>query len=133
MLDRNQNSFVIFSSHNLLNAMSAMALTAIPFKVLLGSYKGEQEQSFMTGLEHLPAIESAGIIKGQESILILEAETPKGRPAYLRYVDGSAQDDVSLGYFIAVPQSEAIKADGWTFDPVSGEYFTTRQEESAAA
>jgi len=96
----------------------------IGFKPLLGSYKGKTEQSYITNYENLSHLFAIGVLKGQESILVLgPCNSLDGRPASLMYLnpEGNAlikrQD---LGLFRSVSKTAAMAQDGWTYDPSNG-------------
>ena len=110
--------------------------TGLRFKSLLGSYKGQQERSFLVSLEDFyEHIERSEWIKDQESVLILE---PRRKPdgtvlkthnapidAFLYYTDGRPDGDIwePLGEFIETHQARAQQQEGWTYDPMFGTWF----------
>ena len=105
-------SYIIFSTHN------SVALTGmnLELKPLMGSYKGTIEASWIINARHYDEIDNATILGEQESILILGPINGAGgtRPATLHYLDGRLPE--SLGYFIEVPEGEALASDAWTLD-----------------
>jgi hypothetical protein len=98
----------------------------LPFKELVGSYKGVTEASFIVPFSRLVDVVEAGWIVGEESVLILGS----------RYVDGVMRGDrvahlwfpstgetVNLGHFGQTTKAHALAQEAWTFDPTDGTYW----------
>ena len=65
---------MVFASNTAVHEVMYVLLNNnIPFKVMLGMYKGEREVSFTVPREHLETIVNLGLLDGQESILVLGA------------------------------------------------------------
>lgn len=91
-------------------------------KRVVGSYKGEKEQSYM-----LPA--SDFYVRGlpevcarheQESVLYLDGQ----RGAWLRFAPEYGESGQKyLGQWREVPEAVAASRDAWTYDPQSGRFY----------
>jgi len=87
----------------------------------LGSWKGEQEYSYIVSAAHVLPVFLMAKERNQESVLYLDNE----RSATLVY---GFQDDQELveepvGTLREVSEQEAMKHDGWTKRIDSGQYF----------
>ena len=107
--------------------MRLLSEAKVPFKVMLGSYKGEYETSFITPFQYLLQVIELGLLDEQECIMTLSNMQQNGkRLADLVYNvhDENGQPTVDgLGFF--GPINEEGLPDAWTFDPNSGLYFGT--------
>ena len=102
---------------------SYLQVRGVPHSVVIGSYKGATERSFLVvgqQFEEL-VLEVASMFK-QESIL----KSYSDRETFLKFLDTSKQDEVSIGKLMAVDESEAKGLDAWTFCPKLNRYFTTK-------
>lgn len=121
------NEFVVFAvqPHEPHTVMNFMADQGIPFQVLLGSYKGQLETSFIIPHIRLEAMAVSGYVDEQESILILGAVNQNGtRPARIRFLETG--EELDLGSLTRVTKEEALTNDGWTFNPMINSYFTIK-------
>lgn len=121
--------FSVFSSQstditNEMNNRSVLALLQdyqVPYKELLGSYKGVQEKSILVkGDTHKNLILELLELYNQESYLEL---TPFTRHAVLTYV--KTNESVDLGQFKPTTKDDALSRDAWTYDIDSGIYYIT--------
>lgn len=97
----------------------------LPFKSLHGSYEGKEEESFIVSEPDFVKHDVARWVQDEESILVLgAADSHSRRPATLRYIK-PPHPDIDLGLFKSVPRKVALKQSGWTYDPSTGEYYTT--------
>lgn len=131
-------SFVIFASQLFTLAVTGTLRRAdVPYKILQGFYKGEHETSYLISAEHFDEVDNAAILGRQESVLVLgpiervrfkispDGLTNDGaRPATLHFLDGSLP--VNLGYFVPCAKEDAEKADGFTLDNSTGQYYLCR-------
>lgn len=98
----------------------------IPYKSLMGSYKGQTETSFILPAASLPTIARHAWLNEQESILHLSMPRNKGggqfeRDATLIFMaDGHAE---SIGRFKQTGREKAMAQDAWTFCPLTGTYW----------
>lgn len=103
----------------------------IPFKQLIGCYRGAQEISFLIRNADFVAhfAEFDPWIKGQESIMLLseQAHHRTGqRTATLVYSRAAGNYKEELGLWTNVTREEALKQDAWTFDPAFDEYYIAK-------
>jgi hypothetical protein len=124
-------SFIIFSVGNdILRQQQFMhwaASQGISFKPLIGCYKGQTERSFICNANWLGDLRDW--LDGQESILHLGPLFRDGRGhgdrvAELEYLADGRRE--AIGAYGWAPRAEALRQDGWTYDPTLGEYFTCR-------
>ncbi len=89
---------------------------------MIGSYKGEQNPSYIIELTHKTQedVTSFARANNQESILYLDNE----RRATLVFSDGLI--NVPLGMFKAVPKTIALESDNWTLNPNTNQYYITQ-------
>jgi len=88
---------------------------------LVGSYKGEIETAWIMNVKRLPAIQAAGFLIEQESVLHL-LHNPRGaRIAWLEFVRSG--NKTALGHFVNVPEEQAKREQGWTFCPATHAYY----------
>ena len=100
--------------------------SGVPFKELVGSYKGVTEASFIVPQSELANIMHHGWVRGEESILLLGPRYRDGvmcgnRKAELFFP--ASGDIVGLGHFAETTKAYAMKQDAWTFDPSNGTYW----------
>lgn len=89
-------------------------------KPLIGSYKGEVENSYLAPINAWVNI--APWIMEEESVLLLGPKDKLGRRgASLLYVDSG--EEVKLGKFQSVSEEIAKTHEAWTYDPKQNEYF----------
>lgn len=127
----NSHEYVIFSIDNVsdvhalakflrhIDTQEHMGKMKGKMKLLTGSYKGAIEYSFMLRQEDFEAfVEFSGYIKDQESILVYNGNTDSATLIMLKdYMS------IDLGKLVAVDKALALKADAWTYDPITEEYF----------
>ena len=88
---------------------------------LVGMYKGDIEPAWIVNERRLPDLHAEGFLIEQESILML-GKNPRGaRNALLVFIGKS--DPVDLGHFVNVPETQALRADNWTFCPADKSYW----------
>lgn len=129
-ITRENARFLIFSAHPHFEPHAIMSLLVdneVAFKVMLGSYNGEREVSFLVPIEAYDLIDQAGFLYGQESILLLgepvQSEVGAGRMATVRLLETGSE--MQAGLFHAVDRSEALSPEvsGWTYDPFGSVYY----------
>lgn len=94
-------------------------------RILMGSYKGVMEQSFIcTEGDFNNHVSPMGFTTNQESVLRLY-ETSNGRTAPRSFADliYNSGDMDSLGEFKEVSRELAMTLDGWTYDPMMDTYY----------
>lgn len=101
------------------------------FKSLIGSYKGKTERSYIMRLADFEKSGAVQWTKAEESILVLRPRRKADGSLLLRhdapidailvYQDGREE---SIGVWANVPEYHAKKCDGWTYDPMFGEWYT---------
>jgi len=92
----------------------------ISIKELLGSYKGQQERSFIASIQDWAFIRSW--VLDEESVLLLGARDKLNRrKATLHYV--STEEEVDLGRFESTTEADALSREAWTYDPQQCTYF----------
>ena len=94
---------------------------------LRGRYTGADEPAFAATLWHMAVVQARGWLAGQETVLLVPPSgeawlrpasyTPMVRPA------GRGDRDTLLGAFKRVTAFEAMRADGYTFDPQENTYW----------
>lgn len=113
----------------------------VPFKSLLGQWKGHSEASFIVEDTSTNRLRLAYWLAGQEAVMCLgpayRLDQKTGlmtlfgnREAILDYLanDGyEVLDRKPVGYFSAVARATAMASEGWTFDPASGTHYTLVQ------
>lgn len=107
-----------YSSEDDIKALSNAGIElAVP---LMGSYKGNEERSYMLSMsDHGKALVVARE-HNQESILTRYSDGS----VYLYYLDTFEQE--YLGQFEAVSESEAKSQDSWTYRPDLDQYYIVR-------
>lgn len=94
-------------------------------RILMGSYKGVMEQSFIcTEGDFNNHVSPMGFTTNQESVLRLY-ETSNGRTAPRSFADliYNSDDTDSLGEFKEVSRELAMTLDRWTYDPMMDTYY----------
>lgn len=92
---------------------------SIPFRQLIGSYKGKSEESFLVDSQYYDTVIEIVSDYNQESILNVQTSSTCS-DAFLDFIVG---DTEYLGEFGQISQSEAVKLDGYTLDPITGIYW----------
>lgn len=119
--------FAIFAAqpHPTEQVMKTLATQGIRFQVLLGSWKGEAEVSYMVQAEALPFIEANGFLDEQETVLILGAIDSTGRrPALMvTLVDEGESLGENLGYLTECTKQEAMSSEAYTYNPHIDKFF----------
>lgn len=92
----------------------------IGIKPLIGSYKGQTEQSFIANLDDYDRI--APWLEAEESILLLGACNSDNQPeATLKFLATGQLE--CLGYLTLVPRDVAFAEECWTLDPFTKSYY----------
>ena len=121
-------SFVIFAAQPNINedVMAFFVENNIKFKVLLGNYQGKRETAYCVPSEQFSMIVEAGLVQEQESVLELGVMSSSSglRRATIVYLDGRAVE--AAGFFVPVPKEDALKLNGWTFDPMNDKFYAIR-------
>lgn len=114
------DQYIIFASDAPLELTKEfLRISGVPFKQLLGRYKGVDEDSFIINAANKDKIVS--LIEKQESILALSSVYRNGdRLATLHYKNALP---VVLGHFVEVTKAEAEKQDAYTLDLVTNRYY----------
>ncbi len=122
----NQNQYVVFaSSYHETVIRHFFKENKIGFKQLIGSYKGIREDSYIINKKYLKAIERAGFLHAEESILLLgETLGHNRRRARLHFLN-SLKPDEDIGVLRAVVKDEALAQDNWSYRPDLDTYFIT--------
>lgn len=97
-------------------------------RILMGSYKGVMEQSFIcTEGDFNNHVAPMWFTTNQESVLRLY-ETSNGRTSPRTFADliYNSGDIDSLGEFKEVTRELAMTLDGWTYDPMMDTYYAAR-------
>lgn len=101
----------------------------IGFKELQGCYNGQTEDSFIISYDFLHYVKLAGLLDGEESVMILDQEDAGRRAAYLLYMKDYyrfvEEDDVlvSIGTLRQVSEEEAKAALAYSYRPDLDKYF----------
>jgi hypothetical protein len=99
---------------------AAMVRAGVLAKPLLGRYKGQDEQSFISSMSDYAVIEPW--LVAEESILHIHSYDARDRPmATLRYL--STGEAIDLGRFHSVSREVARSQDAYTYDPTYDRYF----------
>jgi hypothetical protein len=120
--------FAIFAAqpHEVHDVMYFLTDNNIPFKVMLGSYKGQRETSFTIPHDRLNDVILSGLLDEQESILVLSAFNGRNERRAI-IVMRDTQEEIDAGVLKHVSRSEAEASDGWTFDPLGENWFIITQ------
>lgn len=115
---------IILSSHRPVHdSMSYMSNDNMIFDVVLGSYKGETETSFITTSDNLEDIQE--LIEGQESLLLLSNPQKDGsREMNLLFVESNDHD--FIGMMVELTSEDALATDAWSYLPSINAYFGAR-------
>ena len=122
----NQDEYFVFaSSYHESVIRDFFNDNGIGFKQLIGSYKGTTEDSYVVNMKWLSYVEQAGLLDGEESILLLsESLGQNRRRAKLHFLNASKPDE-DIGILRAVVKEEAMKQDAWSYRPDLDTYFVT--------
>lgn len=85
--------------------------------MLIGSYQGELEFSYMMPSKYLLRVTS--FICNQESILLVPGDNRQ--PCVLHYPENGER--VSIGKMREVDQLTALGFEGWTYNPLTCKYY----------
>lgn len=108
------NSYVIFATHH----PGKLFKSLIQVKTLDGCCKGRKEVSYICNTKDWQHLADAGILDGQESVLVLgpwQGNCEGARPATMHFRSPCILP-TNLGYFREAPQDVALLQDGWTKD-----------------
>jgi hypothetical protein len=93
----------------------------VKIKALVGKYEGRIDHCFIALQKDYSWIKS--FLHKEESVLLLDRYDMNGTPrARLVYFDGHEEEK---GTFQLISKDEANQSSSWTFDPLTGNYFTT--------
>lgn len=102
----------------------------IDYQVLLSSYKGEKETSYIIPYDRIEDVMKAGLLDSEESTLILGAMDGLGRrKAHLHMLEPN--EIIPIGYLKATARLEAESGEGWSYNPTAKQFFTIVEEEEA--
>ena len=122
----NPEQYVIFATDACSDlADKALRFADIPFKRLVGSYKGTSEDAWIINARHWDAFKGwDGLVK-QESILHLGPFEHGGHAAtlYFNKPEQSGWADKFIGQFRQTTKVYALKQEAWTFDPEQNAWF----------
>lgn len=118
------DKLIFASDREVHEVMYFLANNDLQFKVLLGSYKGQRETSFIVEAEAYVLLREAGLLDEQESILFVGQLIPgqRGRSAHM--LDLDTLEFTLLGNLVPVPRIIAERADGYSYDPTGDHWFT---------
>ena len=123
MKDINKKCIILaLNSGSLILDINQIRSLGLPFKCLVGSYKGTLEDSFLVTYDTYEQYEK--VLKlarkfSQESVLMLNED----RDATLYYLESG--DLINLGPFVSVLRKIAYSMDAWTLDLKTGNYYIT--------
>ena len=122
----NQNQYIVFSScYHETVIKHFFNENQIGFKQLIGSYKGTMEDSYIINKKYLKAIERAGFLYAEESILLLGEDLGKNRRRATLHFMNAFKPDQDIGILRAVVKDEALAQDNWSYRPDLDTYFIT--------
>ena len=102
------------------NALKVLQSKGVPCIELQGRYLGKNELSILVqGFENRELVERLSSEFNQKCYL----ESYNDRATFLVYPDGRRD---SIGTLQNVSQDEAEAADGYSFNPISGQYFISK-------
>lgn len=119
------SEYLVFASnetetHTVMNLLAERYIT---FKILLGSYKGTLETSFLVHVKDFPQIKD--LIKNEESILGLSNRQNGGlREGSLIFIKTGQTN--SLGIFDKITKAQADDLEAWSFDYETKTYYGVR-------
>lgn len=114
--------FIVFaSSYKKETVEDILKTEGISFKNLEGCYKGQTEDSYIVCASHFAVLNKSGLLKDEESILLLGTETKEGRHAQLLFMQSFER--VALGFLKAVSKDEALASDAYTYRPDVDTYY----------
>lgn len=96
----------------------------VPFKELLGSYKGTQEHSFLV-VDTIENVLQYAKRFAQESILAVDSDR-QAELVFVPYFHVPYTSEVKLGTFQQVTREEARAQDAWTYDPTENKYWIAK-------
>lgn len=106
--------------HNLV--IERLAVAKVPYKVLLGLYKGVTEQSILVqGFEHRGTVEALCAEYNQQCYL----ESHNDRMSFLVFPNGTKQ---KVGILKTLSASDALKQECYSFCPELNQYYVTIME-----
>lgn len=114
--------FVIFAAQPFTTeqVLEFFAKNKVNIRVVLGSYKGTTETSFIMPFEYMEALVKSGLIDNQESLMILSNVQKNGtRCGYLAYREAGTVE--YLGQIGEI--AEDSLPDAYTYDPTAGLYY----------
>ena len=122
----NQNQYIVFAScYHETVIKHFFKENQIGFKQLIGAYKGTMEDSYIINKKYLKAIERAGFLYAEESILLLGENLGKNRRRATLHFLNSLKPDKDIGILRAVVKEEALEQDNWSYRPDLDTYFIT--------
>lgn len=122
----NQEEYFVFaSSYHETIIKHFLKENRIGFKQLIGSYKGVTEDSYIVNKKWLKYIDQAGLLDGEESILLLGENLGCNRRRAKLHFLNALKPDEDIGIMRAVVKSEALVQDSWSYDPGTETYFVT--------
>ena len=90
--------------------------------IAIGMWEGFMEQAYIVNAsDYYAIVEPSGYVDNQECVLMVPGDTRQ--PCTLTYKDGRREP---LGSMIEIPHTKAKEADGWTFIPKTGKYYTCK-------
>lgn len=136
--------FVVFEVGSVLQAQTFKAWAlgdGLRFKEVAGSWKGQQNPSFVVEDTSTNRIKLAYWVRGQETLLCLGPAYRKGpdgmsrlyghREAILDYLESDGYGVMRrepIGLFRPVSRDVALWSDSWTFDPTDRQYYVVQPE-----
>lgn len=93
-------------------------------KIIFGSYKGVLEESFILLKEDYDTfVAHTDFVAKQESVLIVTVDSKNRMLASLKFKDGTIE---KLGRLEKISKEEAVKLDGWSYNPDHNDYYGVR-------
>ena len=125
---------MIFSSDYDFPAFASKFL--INYKTVMGYYKGNIEEGYVVNMHNTNTILAGGMLKGQETVLILEPQEAVfggQRDVYLVKVSSDGYkldpDGEFIGKWHKVNASEALHSDAWTCYPEDNLWYVAKMME----
>lgn len=100
-----------------------------PFQVLLGSWRGNREVSYIVKGDMQATLERLGLLKGEETILLLGAIDGLSR-RYAKIVELEDNSVVNAGYLVHTSKEVAMEQEGWSYSPIEQAFFTITPDEA---